>query len=607
VSRVQGDVAVIIPCYNLGDTIEETVASVLSQTRPASEVVIIDDGSDAATQIVLSRLASDLVRVIRAPHQGVAKSRDLGCMETTSPYVLWLDADDLIMPTYLEKTAARLDADATLSFVSTAFEAFGEASFCWTPPAWDDVVRHVAEGSYLITTLFRRTLWQELGGCDPALPAAEDWDFWLGVVARGRKGDVVAEPLFRYRIRRGSRNHRGYARETHHSAMQRILTKHRTMIEGLGKTVLDAKRRDLENLRGHVEHLDGRRIALEGELERLERELADARAITQGLAAPAAGCLPATSAPATRSRHRPAGLVLLYHRVAVLEPDTFRLCIAPDEFREHMQHLAENFRPMSLDALVDAADAGDIPDRATAVTLDDGDLDALTASEILAQLGIPATFYINTDRLTEPHEAWHDVLERVFLSNTILPERLLLEFVGRHIALPCGGQEARTTAFNALYQIGWSLDADGRRTLVDALVEWSGVPLTPRDSHRLLTAAEVTALAARPEHQVGCHTVNHLYLPVHSPALQEREIRENKRVLEELLAKPVRSLAYPYGAITKSAVETCRRLGFHSATTVVERPLRPWDDPLLVPRYEIKACSRENFAALLERIFASIA
>src|SRR4029079_16871378 len=106
-------IAVVIPCFNLGAFLEETVASVRAHTRPAAEIVVVDDGSDdPRTLEVLARIP-DLTggrgRVERVPHGGVARARDHGCRATSSPYLLWLDADDLLDTTFLEKTAERLD------------------------------------------------------------------------------------------------------------------------------------------------------------------------------------------------------------------------------------------------------------------------------------------------------------------------------------------------------------------------------------------------------------------------------------------------------------------------------------------------------------------
>src|SRR4029077_6767892 len=126
-----------------------------------------------------------------------------------------------------------------------------------------------------------------------------------------------------------------------------------------------------------------------------------------------------------------------YHRIAELTPDSHAVCTPPDIFREHMSFIRHEFSPISLDDLIQAAASGAIPERAVAVTLDDGYLDALTtASPILTALGVPATFFINSDRLGHEHEKWWALLHR--------------------LPLPASELEALNRSM-------WALDANGRR------------------------------------------------------------------------------------------------------------------------------------------------
>ena len=97
-------------------------------------------------------------------------------------------------------------------------------------------------------------------------------------------------------------------------------------------------------------------------------------------------------AAAVRS-HRAANPAI--DRIAHPTPDSHALCTPPDEFRAHMTWLRRHCLPMALDALVAAA-AGCIPERAVAVTLDDGYLDAFAASDILLAADVPATFFVNS-------------------------------------------------------------------------------------------------------------------------------------------------------------------------------------------------------------------
>lgn len=595
-----GDVAVVIPCYNLGGFLEEAVRSVIGQTRPAAEIVVVDDGSDEPVTLdalaLVGAWTAGRGRVERVPHGGVARARDHGCRATASPYLLWLDADDLLDPSFLEKTAARLDQDPDLDFAATGTEMFGEASGSWIPPQPDDLVRHLAEGSYCITSLFRRRLWQRIGGCDPDLEAAEDWDFWLRALERGHRGSVVPEPLFRYRIRRGSRDERGLVRERFAAAVRKVLERRAPLLERFGEDVLAARRGHLQIRQRQRQGLMEDDERLQATLERLLREISAVES-AQGVAPSADG------SAGLRRRRAPAGAILCYHRVAEISPDTFGLCVPPPLFRAHMAHLRETCHPVSLEGLLRGLDAGDLPERAVAVTFDDGYRDALEAAPILEQLGVPATFFVNSQSLDERHEAWQEVLERIFLDGGTIPGRLELSLGGAPLVLVTAGGEGRRAAFDALYHLGRALSPLGRTNLVQQVSAWSALALAPRDSHRVLLADELRDLAARPGVVVGSHGVHHLLLPLHAPSLQRDEIREDKAALERVLRTPVRAFAYPYGGRTRETIELARQAGFVCAVSTRPALVHAWDDPLDLPRLEIEAYGADELARRLDALF----
>jgi peptidoglycan/xylan/chitin deacetylase (PgdA/CDA1 family)/GT2 family glycosyltransferase len=596
-------IAVVIPCFNLGEFLAETVASVMAQTRPAAEIVVVDDGSDdPGTLGVLARLpelTGGRGRVERVPHAGVALARDHGCRVTSAPYVLWLDADDLLDRTFLEKTADRLDGDPALDFAATGTEMFGEASGAWLPPEPHELIRHLAEGSFCITSLFRRRLWEQIGGCDPGLPAAEDWDFWLRALERGHRGAVVPEHLFRYRIRSGSRDERGLVRARFAAAVRTVLERRAPLLSRLRGELSEARRGHLrvrvherDRLMQTWDELEATLARLAGEIEAAERAPASHRA--GGEAAPR---------PAWTRRRPPGGAILCYHRVAELTPDPFGLCTPPALFRAHMEHLRRFCHPISLEGLLRALDAGEVPERAVAVTFDDGYRDALEASAILAALEVPATFFVNSERLDTPHEAWQEVLESIFLSALRIPPRLELQLVGVPLVLPSAGLQARRAAFDALYAVGRALSPLGRAGLVERVRAWSRLELEPRDSHRVLLSEELRDLAARPGHSIGAHTVHHLLLPAHAPALQRAEIRDDKAALERVLERPVEAFAYPYGEAMRETIEMARQAGFVCAVSTRPGLVRPWDDPLDLPRNEMGAFSADELAHRLDALF----
>ena len=196
----------IIPCYNLGQYLDDSVGSVLSQTFQDFEIVIVDDGStDPATRALLADYDRPKTRVMHASHGGVSAARNLAIASTTGAYLCALDADDRLEPTYFEKAVRLLDGDPAVAFVSCWLRAFGDEEWEWKPERCD-LPALLWEDTVLTASLMRREAIVAVGGYDTEMPVqgAEDWDLWLTLVARGYRGAILREVLFNYRRREGS-------------------------------------------------------------------------------------------------------------------------------------------------------------------------------------------------------------------------------------------------------------------------------------------------------------------------------------------------------------------------------------------------------------------
>jgi peptidoglycan/xylan/chitin deacetylase (PgdA/CDA1 family) len=119
----------------------------------------------------------------------------------------------------------------------------------------------------------------------------------------------------------------------------------------------------------------------------------------------------------------------------------------------------------------------------------------------------------------------------------------------------------------------------------------------------VLSPAELRELASLPGLEIGSHTRNHLFLPAQTRAVKINEISTNLEYLSTLLGKAVRSFAYPYGAFDQETVQICRAIGFRDCVTVVPQTIRPWSDPCLLPRHEVKARGLDEFKSFIDDIF----
>lgn len=291
-----------------------------------------------------------------------------------------------------------------------------------------------------------------------------------------------------------------------------------------------------------------------------------------------------------RARSEARVVILAYHRIAALDPDPDGLCVTPADFRAQMAHVRGEYYPMPLDDLVRAAAADEIPDGAIAVTLDDGYLDALEiASPILVEYGIPATFFVTTGCLDEAREFWWDTLAQILCSEAPVPplldlscERTLGRMQTRTLAQrSCAWQDIRGRMVR--------MSHEERERTITHLAEWSGLDMRPRPTHRPMLAREVAKLATRPDHMIGAHGIEHLFLPTQAVQVGVREATESRARLEALLGRPVLAFAYPYGGLDEVTVEAVRAAGYQMAVTTKAGRVLPNADPMRLPRYEITA------------------
>ena len=224
-------VSVLIPCYNQGRFLSETLESLLAQTFGDWECLIVDDASTDDSAAVATRYAEKdaRIRVLSQPeNDGVAVARNRALKESRGRYILFLDADDLITPDYMALAVAALDADPALTLVYGKAERFGAAKR-WDLPAFSPATMLASNCLYL-SCFFRREAAESIA-FDPAFKTGyEDWDFWLSMMEAvpAFKVQQLPDLCFRYRTRRGSRNS-GVTDQVLADIRYRLWDKHRAL------------------------------------------------------------------------------------------------------------------------------------------------------------------------------------------------------------------------------------------------------------------------------------------------------------------------------------------------------------------------------------------
>lgn len=196
-------VSVMIPYYNCGKYIAETLESVNQQNYPYLETIVVDDGSDVSESAQLDSILHNYphIRLIRQKNQGLSAARNTAAQAAKGIYYLFLDADDIILPDYISECVAVLSCDSNCKLVYPQAEFFDARTGLWNLPPYENVSTLLKGNHIPAIAMHRSKDFHELGGFDPLLKSHEDWDLWIRMLAKGGRAKLINRVLFRYRKR----------------------------------------------------------------------------------------------------------------------------------------------------------------------------------------------------------------------------------------------------------------------------------------------------------------------------------------------------------------------------------------------------------------------
>lgn len=201
--------SIVITAYEAADTIAAAVESALAQTRPAEEVLVVDDGSNDDLDGAL-RPYTDRIELVRRPNGGGAAARNTGAEAAKTDFMAVLDADDAYHPRRLEAIAelARQQPDLDLVTTDARLLAQGEpvGTFAgYTPFVWEDQRTAIFETCFVGGwPAIRLSRLEAIGGFDESFRIAYDWDCWLRCILDGARASFVDEPYYDYVVHSGS-------------------------------------------------------------------------------------------------------------------------------------------------------------------------------------------------------------------------------------------------------------------------------------------------------------------------------------------------------------------------------------------------------------------
>lgn len=214
-------VSVVIPVRNRPVLVRQAIDSVLLQTFRDFEVIVVDDGSDDNTPIVVAGYAGP-VRLIRLGPNGVSAARNAGIAAARGRFIAFLDSDDCFEPDKLERQLALFDARPRVALVYSRYavsdESTGER---WVPAlglrtqgdVYRELLMSVMETPLVTpTVMVRRDLFQVISPFDVGMPIAEDLELWCRIASRFEFG-FIDRPLSLIRIHPGNTSGRTTPRQ----------------------------------------------------------------------------------------------------------------------------------------------------------------------------------------------------------------------------------------------------------------------------------------------------------------------------------------------------------------------------------------------------------
>jgi hypothetical protein len=199
--------SVVIAAYEAADTISEALASAVAQTLPATEILVVDDGSTDNTAEIVADFGQG-VKLLRQANGGEAAAKNAGTRAASGEFVVFLDADDTFAERRLERLAELAVARPDLDVLTT--DAWIEVGTTRVRRCYDETWSFPTENQrteivrrnfvFGLAAVSRKRLLAS-GGFDETLRFATDWDLWCRLIFDGARVGLVDEPLASYRLR----------------------------------------------------------------------------------------------------------------------------------------------------------------------------------------------------------------------------------------------------------------------------------------------------------------------------------------------------------------------------------------------------------------------
>ncbi|MEO6071314.1 MAG: glycosyltransferase family A protein [Chitinophagaceae bacterium] len=220
-------ISVVIPCYNDGRYLPETIEKLKLQTFQNFEIIVVNDGStDKETLEVLANLEAAEITVLHQENGRMSSARNSGVKSAKGQFIAALDADDWYHPTFFEKALARLEMDENTAVVTSYIQLFGEVKKVAKPRGGNEY-NFLFSNQCPACAMVRKRCWVAVGGYDEAMVNGyEDWEFYIRITQQGWTIAVLPEKLLFYRQTKKS-THKNFTLPNRKNLVSYIVEKHK--------------------------------------------------------------------------------------------------------------------------------------------------------------------------------------------------------------------------------------------------------------------------------------------------------------------------------------------------------------------------------------------
>lgn len=290
--------------------------------------------------------------------------------------------------------------------------------------------------------------------------------------------------------------------------------------------------------------------------------------------------------------------VLLYHRVADLQNDFWGISVSPKDFEEHVKYAKDNYQILRFED-----DWNDVKEKSLVFTFDDGYKDNyIWALPILEKYKVPATFFVSTGNIGMHREFWWDRLARIFLCADKSPETIYVNGV----QLSLRGRNLYANDLVKIHGLLKAMDTQLRDRILDELENNFCPCIQARNEDFMITEDELIYMDASSVVTIGGHSVSHPALGKLPLEIQEVEIKNSKKVIENILGHDVEVFSYPFGSrddFNQCTVDLVEKAGYKKAAANYQGLADGLCDKYRVPRNKIYPGNGNMFAKQIKGIW----